>query len=456
MLYGVGGASKTPTSSKTLIAKWTQNSLAGINPSHLRELGSSSIQVSGQSGRIDADHALSGTGASLIVPSGALPANTVVKLSFVEDLTRPAGLIDDNNAYFTSAVAHWLTGDGETATVPTATSPLTLTLTNPAIVAGAKVFKILNGVVTEVATATVDGSVAITFTEDPEFVVAATKPGSPTAVTATNNQNAQSLVSWNAPLGNGGSAVTSYTVTSNPAGFGCTTSGTSCQVTGLTNDTPYTFTVTATNAIGTSAPSSPSASITPRLAITYSVTFNSKGGSPVGNGSFVEDTSLSAPTDPTRSGYNFIGWATVEGDESTIVSFPYSPANANLTLYAMWRVNNPAQAPDNSGNNGAVITPISNTASATPKATAKPTANAASSAKPTVAASPSVTPEPTASTPEVPTATSEPTSPNGTGAPVEPTESDDSNGLSGGALGSLALLAAAAAGYAIRRSLRKP
>jgi hypothetical protein len=125
-------------------------------------------------------------------------------------------------------------------------------LTNPAIVAGAKVFKIVNGAVTEVATATVDGQVTITFTQDPEFVVAATRPGSPTAVTATNNQNAQSTISWNAPLGNGGSSITGYTVTASPGTGTCTTNGTSCQITGLTNNTSYTFTVKATNAIGDS------------------------------------------------------------------------------------------------------------------------------------------------------------------------------------------------------------
>jgi uncharacterized repeat protein (TIGR02543 family) len=263
------------------------------------------------------------------------------------------------------------------------------------------VFRIVNGVVTEVATATVDGRVVITFTEDPEFVVAATRPGSPTAVTATNNQNAQSTISWNAPLGNGGSSVTGYTVTASPGTGTCTTNGTSCQITGLTNGTSYTFTVKATNAIGDSLPSSPSSAITPRLAINYNVTFNSNGGTSVGNSSFVENGTLSAPTDPTRAGFNFIGWATTDGNESTIISFPYSPSNADLTLYAIWRASNPALNPDNSGNNGAVITPISTKPSATPtptpkaSASAKPTAQATSSAKPTSSQSPAATPEPT-------------------------------------------------------------
>ena len=82
---------------------------------------------------------------------------------------------------------------------------------------------------------------------------APTVPGRPTGVSATGSPGA-TLVSWTAPPSNG-SPISSYLVTSAPDGKTCTTGGTSCTVSGLTNGQPYTFTVIATNGEGPGAPS---------------------------------------------------------------------------------------------------------------------------------------------------------------------------------------------------------
>jgi hypothetical protein len=86
----------------------------------------------------------------------------------------------------------------------------------------------------------------------------------------------QVTVAWTAPLSNGGSAVTGYTVQAFNAvgtvaidGKTCTptiATGTSCIVLGLTNGTAYTFKVTAANAKGSGSASNLSATATPAAA----------------------------------------------------------------------------------------------------------------------------------------------------------------------------------------------
>ena len=103
------------------------------------------------------------------------------------------------------------------------------------------------------------------------------RPDAPTIGTAVA-ADAQATVSFTAPSSDGGSVITSYTATSSPGGITGTISQSgsgSIIVSGLTNGIAYTFTVTATNAIGTSTESAPSGSVT--LAPTSQVS-NGSGG----------------------------------------------------------------------------------------------------------------------------------------------------------------------------------
>ena len=100
-----------------------------------------------------------------------------------------------------------------------------------------------------------------------QTVAAGSAPSAPQSVSATPG-NASALVTWSAPASNGGSPITGYTATSSPASLTCTTSGAlACNVPGLTNGTPYRFTVTATNAVGTGPASAASAAVTPTAPI---------------------------------------------------------------------------------------------------------------------------------------------------------------------------------------------
>ena len=104
-------------------------------------------------------------------------------------------------------------------------------------------------------------------------VVPAGLPFPPSQVVGTDVGTGEVTISWSASLPNG-SPIVSYTVSGAPGGPSMTITPTragcengivlcSADVTGLTNGLPYTFTVVATNSIGTSDASSPSNAVVP-------------------------------------------------------------------------------------------------------------------------------------------------------------------------------------------------
>ena len=110
------------------------------------------------------------------------------------------------------------------------------------------------------------GSTTLTGTQ-------ATAPSAPTGISAIPG-NGQVTVSWVTP-DDGGSPITAYVVTTSVGGViqaltAFSSSATSQVIVGLTNGTAYSFTVAATNAVGTSSPSTPSPEVSP-IAPTLSI-----------------------------------------------------------------------------------------------------------------------------------------------------------------------------------------
>lgn len=273
---GMAAGVFTPSGSTTLYARWTQLSLYGIDPAHLTRVGS--LNASG----IDSSYSGSNAGSSVqvTVPANTLPTGTTVNMDLVTDFTRAGNLLTDPNNFIVSLVVSWVASDG---TVPDTYSgkAVSVTIQNASIKAGSSVYSILGSNVTLLGTAINDGSVTVSLTQDPEIVIAATKPTAPQTVTAVAGQTGTANVSWSAPSSTGGATITGYTVTAS-TGQTCTTSTTSCSVTGLTSGASYTFTVTATNSVGTSAASAASSALSFNSApITNPISGSPNIGSPV-------------------------------------------------------------------------------------------------------------------------------------------------------------------------------
>ena len=134
---------------------------------------------------------------------------------------------------------------------------------------------------TVTATNSAGTSVASLASNSVTPVQTVTVPTAPSNVTAVAGSG-YATVSFNAPASNGGAMVTGYTVTSSPGGLTATGLASPLTVTGLTNGTTYSFTVTATNSVGTSSASAPSGTVTPSgVQIALSL---SKGWNLVGTG----------------------------------------------------------------------------------------------------------------------------------------------------------------------------
>jgi hypothetical protein len=146
-------------------------------------------------------------------------------------------------------------------------------------------------------------------------------PDAPTGVSATDVgtgrafNNGAATITFSAPTTGNTVGITSYTATSSPGGFTASGASSPLTVTGLQSNTSYTFTVTATNAYGTSAASSASASIT---ATTVPATPSAPTVSSVSN----QATDVVTWTAPATGGKAITGytWTSSDGKSGSTAS----------------------------------------------------------------------------------------------------------------------------------------
>jgi uncharacterized repeat protein (TIGR02543 family) len=153
------------SASFTLYARWSQASLHGIGS--VSKIGTITTTANvGNTFAVDTES----SSVSLRYPANGLPANTVIDVYLVNDLSRARSLVAPAGGFVVSLVVAWLAADGS---VPLMASgkPLSMTIANDTIKAGAKTYAIVGGEVTLLGTASVNGSVTISITEDPEIVI---------------------------------------------------------------------------------------------------------------------------------------------------------------------------------------------------------------------------------------------------------------------------------------------
>lgn len=240
----------TPDADLTAHAQWINLALRGVPVEDLPEPRVITFDPSQMSSNVEPQ--ADGGSTTLEIPAGALQTGTVLELYTISSSTFLQEQIDPSFEYLTNQAVIWSAADG--SVVPSS-QPLTMKMAGPKLVIGARIFKTTNQITTQIGTVTEQGQATLTLSENQMVTVAITPPDAPNSVTVTSVGITEATLSWPESTATGGSEISGYTVTSS-GGQSCTTTTLSCQITGLREDTTYTFSAIATNSIG-SSPSGP-------------------------------------------------------------------------------------------------------------------------------------------------------------------------------------------------------
>ncbi|WP_239000475.1 putative Ig domain-containing protein [Shewanella sp. LZH-2] len=321
--YASGSGSSSLTFSYTVQAgdnssdlDYVSTSALALNSGTIRDAASNNATLTlatpGAANSLGANKALVVDGVTPSVtstaPSGGA-VSTDTSVDFTVNFSEPVSNIS------TDDFALGTTG-GATGTVASvsATSGSSVTVTVSGITGNGTIKLNLNGA-TNISDAAGNVGPAAYTSGSAHTVAIPTVPDAPTIGTATAGDG-QVSVAFSAPGNNGGSAITGYTVTSNPGGFTNTGASSPILITGLTNGTAYTFTVTATNGIGTGTASAASNSATPKAdqTITFAQPSNYNFGT-TPNLSATSDSGLTVTFSSSTTGV-----CTVSGVALTFVS----------------------------------------------------------------------------------------------------------------------------------------
>jgi hypothetical protein len=156
------------TETTTVTIALLSTSLEGIDTNDLVSMG----QPFYTHAVIDQSYSFSSgsNGASVAIPAGALATNVPISIHLLTDSDDQRTLIGGTGTSVLSVVVSWVAPDGS---VPSTNlgKAISVTLTNPAIKSGAKIYSIIGTQSQLLGTASADGSVTTLITDDPVLLV---------------------------------------------------------------------------------------------------------------------------------------------------------------------------------------------------------------------------------------------------------------------------------------------
>jgi hypothetical protein len=166
---------------------------------------------------------VNGAAITVSIPAGALPPGTTVTMYPVANTSNLSAQVPAGQSYVVALGVKWETPSGG---VPVAVSPITLTVSSPTIVAGDTIYIETSSGLTPVGTATVNGTVTVTFESDPTFLVTSTVLIDQASLSVTTAFGHLGTALHLATSGGSGTGRISYKVTDGTA-RGCAVIGTS-------------------------------------------------------------------------------------------------------------------------------------------------------------------------------------------------------------------------------------
>jgi hypothetical protein len=155
---------------KTFYARWEQRSLAGLtnlsNPDILNPHATYDRTITTTFGD---------TTTSVKIPGGALPTTFQVKVYTIDNDAFASQALGAGTYIISQVVAWSDTAAGSLGNIQdtAAGKPIEMTITSPLITKGAKVYAVLGNSSRVLGTATENGRVTVTFSEDPVIIVEA-------------------------------------------------------------------------------------------------------------------------------------------------------------------------------------------------------------------------------------------------------------------------------------------